>query len=108
MFVTLDWVHAQTSLNRNQAGVDDDGVLRVVVAGDDPGIRNWMDTTGYRTGVLQCRWIGSETPPDVSLRAVPIASLPEHLPASTRRLTPEERDEALSERRTGAQLRALW
>jgi hypothetical protein len=108
MFVTLDWVHAQTSLNRNQAGVDDDGVLRVVVAGEDPGIRNWMDTTGYRTGVLQCRWIGSETPPDVSLRAVPLASLPEHLPASTGRLTPEARDKALSERRIGAQLRALW
>jgi hypothetical protein len=108
MFVTLDWVHAQTSLNRNQARVDDDGVLRVVVAGNDPGIRNWMDTTDYRTGVLQCRWIGSETPPDVSLRAVPLASLAEHLPANTRRLTPEDLDEALSARRIGAQLRALW
>ena len=32
MFVTLDWVHAPTTLNRTQAGLDDDGVLRVVVA----------------------------------------------------------------------------
>jgi hypothetical protein len=108
MFVTLDWVHAQTSLNRNQAAVDDDGVLRVVVAADDPSIRNWMDTTGHHRGVVQCRWIGSESPPGVSVQVVPLGSLAERLPSSTRRVTPAERDEALYDRRTGAQLRALW
>ena len=108
MFVTLDWLHAQTSLNRNQATIDDDGMLRVVVAADDPGVRNWMDTTGYRCGVLQCRWIGSETAPDVSVRAVPLGSLSEHLPAGIERVTPEARARALYERSTGAQLRSLW
>jgi hypothetical protein len=108
MLVTLDWVHAQTSLNRSQATVDDDGVLRVVVAATDPGVRNWMDTTGYRTGVLQCREIGSVEPPAVTTRVVPVASVLGHLHAGTKQITPEQRTEALHERRTGAQLRCLW
>jgi len=108
MFVTLDWVHAQTSLNRNQATIDDDGVLRVVIAADDPGIRNWMDTTGYRRGVVQCRWMGSELPPAVSVRTVPLVSVSEHLPPQTAQVTAEARARALYERSTGAQLRSLW
>src|SRR5690606_14178227 len=71
MLVTLDWTHAQTSLNRSQAAVDGDGVLRVVVSGSDPGVRNWMDTTGYRRGVLQCRSIGSVEAPAVETSVVP-------------------------------------
>jgi hypothetical protein len=108
MLVTLDWTHAQTSLNRSQATVDTDGVLRVVVAGVDPGVRNWMDTTGYRTGVLQCREVGSAEPPVIDTRVVPCASVIGDLPAETARVTPQGRLAALHERRIGAQLRCLW
>jgi hypothetical protein len=106
MLVTLDWTHAQTSLNLSQATLDD-RVLRVVVSTADPGVRNWMDTTGYRTGVLQCREIGSVEPPLLSTRVVPLASVAEHLPAS-HRIDPPDRADALQQRRTGAQLRRLW
>jgi len=108
LFVTLDWTHAQTSLNRSQATVDPDGVLRVVVSSTDPGVRNWMDTTGYRTGVVQCREIGSVEVPELTARVVPLASLREFLPADTVFVTPEERAEAFLERRTGFQLCSLW
>lgn len=108
MLVTLDWTHAQTSLNRSQAVVDADGVLRVVVSATDPGIANWMDTTGYLTGVVQCREIGSVEAPELTARVVPLATLAEHLPADTVRVTPEERAAALLARRTGFQLRSLW
>ena len=108
MLVTLDWTHAQTSLNRSQAVVDADGVLRVVVSATDPGIANWMDTTGYLTGVVQCREIGSVEAPELTARVVPLATLAEHLPADTVRVTPEERGAALLARRTGFQLRSLW
>ncbi len=107
MLVTLDWTHAHTSLNRSQATIDD-GVLRVVVGATDPGIRNWMDTTGYRTGVLQCREIGSVEVPEVTTRVVSLASLAEHLPATTARVSPAERADARRDRRIGAQLRSLW
>jgi len=108
MLVTLDWTHAQTSLNRSQAAVDRDGVLRVVVSDSDPGIANWIDTTGYRTGVVQCREIGSAEVPDVTARVVALAALAEVLPPETVRVTPEARAGALLERRTGFQLRSLW
>jgi hypothetical protein len=108
MLVTLDWTHAQTSLNRSQATVDADGVLRVVVSATDPGIANWMDTTGYRTGVVQCREIGSAEVPELTAAVVPLASLDEYLPAGTARVTPEARADALRARSTGFQLRSLW
>ncbi|HLM19865.1 MAG TPA: DUF1214 domain-containing protein [Acidimicrobiia bacterium] len=108
MLVTLDWTHAQTSLNKSQGIVDADGVLRVVVCATDPGVANWMDTTGYRSGVVQCREIGSVEVPEVTARVVPIASLRDHLPPDTVSVTPEERARALLTRRTGFQLRSLW
>ncbi len=108
MFVTLDWTHAQTSLNSAQAVPDDDGVLRVVVSGSDPGVANWMDTTGYQRGVLQCRWIGSEETPEVSASLVLLDELDGRLPESTRRLSPAERVAALQARSLGFQQRSLW
>lgn len=108
MLVTLDWTHAQTSLNRSQVAVDHDGVLRVVVAASDPGVRNWMDTTGYRSGVLQCREIGSVVAPELTARVVPVASVVDHLPDGAARCTPAQRAATLDARRTGAQLRGLW
>jgi hypothetical protein len=108
MLVTLNWTHAQTSLNRSQAAIDDDGVLRVVVSKTDPGVRNWMDTTGCRTGVLQCREIGSREPPGLSTRVVPVRSVLECLPASTAQVGPDERAQALRQRQVGAQRRRLW
>lgn len=108
MLVTLDWTHAQTSLNRSQAAVDAGGVLRVVVSATDPSVANWMDTTGYRTGVVQCREIGSVEVPDLTAHVVPLAALRDHLPPDTVYVTPEEREHALLTRRTGFQLRSLW
>jgi hypothetical protein len=108
MLVTLDWTHAQTSLNRAQADPDADGVLRVVVSATDPGVANWMDTTGYGSGVVQCREIGSVEVPELSARVVPLAALGEHLPEGTRRVTSAERAGALDARRVGVQLRSLW
>src|SRR6185503_4633502 len=108
MLVTLDWTHAQTSLNRSQGVVDADGVLRAVVSATDPGVANWMDTTGYRTGVVQCREIGSVEVPELTAQVVPLTSLRNHLPPGTAWVTPEERASALLTRRTGFQLRSLW
>jgi hypothetical protein len=108
MLVTLDWTHAQTSLNRSQATVDGDGVLRVVVSRHDPGVGNWLDTTGLRSGVLQCRAIGAMEPPSVTTRVLPSASVLAGLPGDTTRVTSEQRARALHERSTGFQLRCLW
>jgi len=43
--------------------VDPDGVIRLVVAHRDPGVPNWLDTTGHAQGFLSPRWAYSEQPP---------------------------------------------
>ncbi len=107
-FSTIDWANAQSSLNRHQATIDPDGVLRVVVATSDPGVGNWLDTTGHRAGALQFRWSGTRAAPDVSVRVVPAAQLDEVLPASTSRVSPESRADAIRDRQVGVQLRTRW
>ena len=108
MFVTLDWTNAHCSLNRAQAAIDADGVLRVIVAARDPGSPNWLETCGYSSGVLQCRSSGSAMAPQIAARVIPLASAFDHLPAGTRRITPEQRQEQLRQRQAGMQMRHLW
>ena len=45
-----------TSLNHRQVHVDDDGRFRVVLAHNDPGVANWLDTAGRQEGLLTFRW----------------------------------------------------
>jgi hypothetical protein len=108
-FSMLDWANAQSSLNHRQASLDADERLRVVVAGSDPGVANWLDTTGHRSGVLQCRWLGGDEPPRLSMRTSTVRDLADLLPAGTARVTPRERTEAIRARQIGVQLRSsLW
>lgn len=55
-YVSLDYSNHQTSLTADQARVDPDGRIRFVVSHRDPGLTNWLETTGHRRGYLQVRW----------------------------------------------------
>lgn len=55
-YISLDYVHHQTSLNAHQAQVDPDGMIRMVVSHRDPGVANWIETTGRTRGIMQFRW----------------------------------------------------
>jgi hypothetical protein len=55
-YISLDFVNHQTSLTAHQARHDPDGVLRFVVCEQNPGLANWLETTGHRRGYLQIRW----------------------------------------------------
>lgn len=55
-YISLDYVNHQTSLNSAQAQVDPDGMIRMVIAARNPGVTNWIETTGRRRGILQFRW----------------------------------------------------
>jgi hypothetical protein len=104
---TLDWANAQTSLNKRQASVDEDGWLRVVVAAEDPLVRNWLDTTGQSSGVLQCRWFGHIEAPRHVVSLVKTADLGGLL-QTTARVSPTERSAMIRDRQIGVQLRSLW
>ena len=96
---TIDYANHQSSLNGHQATVDDDGVMRAVIAHHDPGIANWLDTAGHSAGPVILRCVRTETAPVPFTRVVRFSGLDEALPARTRRMTPEEREAALQARR---------
>jgi hypothetical protein len=105
-----DFANHQSSLNGFQAELDADGALRWVVAHRDPGVPNWVDTTGHREGFMAPRWSYSETPPTdrwPTVRATKVAfdEIHEHLPEGVRRVSPEERAERIRIRREHVQRR---
>ena len=55
-YISLDYINHQTSLNNTQAQADPDGMVRIVVADQSPGVTNWVETLGHRRGYLQFRW----------------------------------------------------
>ncbi len=86
-FKSLDYATRQTSLNHGQAHVSTDGRFRCAIADQDPGVPNWLDTTGYAEGVIQYRWVGTKTNPQPTVRIVPFGELVAAFPADTPRLT---------------------
>ena len=55
-YISLDYINHQTSLNGTQAQADPDGKIRIVVANQNPGVTNWVETLDHRKGFLQFRW----------------------------------------------------
>ena len=55
-YISLDYINHQTSLNNTQAQADPDRKVRIVVADQNPGVTNWVETLGHRRGFLQFRW----------------------------------------------------
>jgi hypothetical protein len=102
---TIDYAKHQSSLNGHQAAVDDDGMVRAVIAHKDPGIANWLDTAGHSAGPVILRCVRTETAPVPAATVVPFAQLDGALPAATRRVTPEERDAVLHARRVAVSKR---
>src|ERR1700733_12267503 len=96
---TIDYGAHQSSLNGHQAAVDDDGVLRTVIAHEDPGVANWLDTAGHSAGPIILRCARTETAPVPTTRLIKFSDIAHSVPAQTRRVTPEERRATLAARR---------
>jgi len=105
-----DFANHQSSLNGKQMEIDEDGVLRWVVAHRDPGVPNWIDTTGHREGYLVPRWAYSKTPPKedwptVKATKVRFDEIREFLPKGVREVGADERRERIRERQLHVQRR---
>ena len=96
---TIDYARHQSSLNGHQAEVDPDGTVRAVIAHQDPGVANWLDTAGHGAGPVILRCVRTETAPIPTTRVVSFSEVAASLPAETRRVTPEERQETIAARR---------
>jgi hypothetical protein len=108
IYETTDWTDNHSSLNDSQARPDADGVLRVVISAKDPGVANWLDTAGYRQGVVQGRWMNCDSQPVPSVRKLALADVRKALPPGTALVTPAQRDRIIRDRRAAFQQRPLW
>jgi hypothetical protein len=108
IYETTDWYNNHSSLNDSQLHVDDDGFLRVVISARDPGVANWLDTAGHAKGVVQGRWTECSAQPVPGLRKVKIDQVMRSLPANTPKVSPQEREQHVRDRRAALQQRNLW
>jgi len=54
---TFDYRHRQVSLNREQMVFEEDGRFTIIVAHQDPGHPNWLDTEGRNFGFIYWRFL---------------------------------------------------
>lgn len=47
----------RTNLNDRQVVREADGTVQLVIAAEDPGHPNWIDTSGHRVGTMFVRWL---------------------------------------------------
>lgn len=98
-FEAVDPIHRITSINQNQAYVGSDGRARFVIAHEDPGVPNWLDTARHRNGLCTYRWFWPENDPTPTTRVVGREQLRELLPRDTPRIDPATRREEVRARR---------
>ena len=101
-YQSLDWWDHQSSLNGHQALVSSDGVLRAVIAHQDPGTANWLDTTGSTQGCITYRWNQADRQPVPTCTLIPAASLDKYLDDWWPPITREQRALVLRDRRRAA------
>jgi len=97
----LDFARRVTSLNDAQVQRDNDGRVRVVLAHEDPGVQNWLDTSGLPDGLVSYRWINPEREAGPASTVVALASVRDHLPATTPAFTTEDRRAQIAARIRG-------
>lgn len=111
-YISTDYVNHQTSLTAAQSHTDPDGMLRYVVSAQDPGIANWLETTGHTRGVMMLRWqrlsreLTADDGPQVEV--VRFEDLPEKVPYfDEQRVGPEEYAARIAERQVGVARRMI-
>jgi hypothetical protein len=109
-YVSLDYINHQTSLTRDQARIDPDGMIRYVISERDPHVANWLERTGHRRGYVQLRWqrlsreLTEADGPSVDIVAVD--DLPKLLPHYTP-IGPEQWRERIAARQAATAARML-
>jgi hypothetical protein len=111
-YTSLEYADHQTSLNGHQAQVDPDGMIRVVVAEQDPGVHNWVERLGHDRGYLQFRWQRLDGPLTDSdgptLQHVRLRDLPDALPFHRdNRVGPDQWAQRIAARQLGVAARML-
>lgn len=93
-----DFLYRPVSYTPARTWVGPDGIVRLVIAHDDPGVHNWLDTQGFPEGNLTYRNLLSQNPAIFRTRLLKRETLLTELPGHTAMVTPQERAEQLRDR----------
>jgi len=104
--ITPDYATHTSSLNMDQMVPDDGGDFTIVVGGSDPGIHNWLDTTGLRRTIVGTRWQAfprgvEHDEPWITTELVKLDDLEKMLPSAAVRISTAGRRSQLAERLAG-------
>jgi len=95
---SVDFTTRQSSLNDSQAVPSPDGIVRAVIAHEDPHLANWLDPGGETEGTIFVRYLYPDSTPTPEFRSVNLADLSAALPAGEPTVTSEQRLRVLSAR----------
>lgn len=90
-FNSMDYLYRPVSYTPARTAVDSDGVVRLILAHDDPGYHNWIDTQRFARGNLTYRNLMSSAVTRFRTRVMKRSALGSALPPDTARVTPDER-----------------
>ena len=102
-YEALDPTRRQSSLNDTQSHVDDDSLVRFVIAHHDPAVPNWLDCAGHREGMAHLRAVWCDELPNVSAELLKLNDLRRSMPSSHPITSMGERNASLRSRRMLAQ-----
>ena len=105
---TMNWMNHQNSLNGFTTRIGKDRKVRIVISPRDPGVPNWLDTSGYKTGAIQARWENCDTWPEYTSTKINVADVRKYFPADTPVVSAEAREENIRARRKAVQMRKRW
>ena len=72
---SLDYRYHQIHTNKHLARLEDDDSVRLVVAHENPGLPNWLETAGHTSGTMCFRWVRAKEHPQPRTRLVKLSSL---------------------------------
>ncbi|MCY4095763.1 MAG: DUF1214 domain-containing protein [Gammaproteobacteria bacterium] len=72
---SLDYRYHRIHTNKHLAHYEVDGSVCIVVSHVDPGLPNWLETTGHTSGTMCFRWIRAENPVQPSTQVVKLTEL---------------------------------
>lgn len=67
---SLDYRYFRIHTNKHLAHYEADGSVRIIVAHRDPGLPNWINTTGHSCGTMCFRWIRAAQHPQPTTRVL--------------------------------------
>ena len=72
---SLDYRHHRIHTNKHLAHLEGDASVRLIVAHENPGRTNWIETAGHTCGTMCFRWVRAKERPQPRTRLVKLSSL---------------------------------